>query len=571
MNKTPKFDSAIEAILSKLAPHMRTCVDCNTAFTILESHIDFYKKMKVPPPTHCPSCRAQRKLSFANYSNIYRRACDFPDHSDTMISLVAPVMPWKVYDYAIYYSDAWDPRQYGRDVELAKPFFDSYRELLLDIPHPGVRRGPSCENSEFAFYGRGMKDCYYVFGSWNSEDIQYGASIFDTKNTMDSYHTRHVTGGYEDVMLMDSYKVRFGYFSSDCVDCDFIFDCRNCSNCFGCVNLRNKQYCWFNEQLTKEEYLKRKKELDLGSRKVLEECQKTFWQFVKDNPIRAIRTNSVKDVSGNDIDESKNCHGCFQVEKSENVSFGQMLSGIKDSMDVYFGGKAEKLYETQNVGVNSSDVKFSYAVKDSRDLEYSMSCNNCSNCFGCVGLKNISYAIFNKVYEPEEYFACLDEIKTEMLARGEYGEFFPMSLAPYPYNSSFANVTHPIDSEEAHRRGLYWQDDTDPDTSGLAFAETVPDNIRDVSDDIIKKALTSSVSGQPFRITSRELSFYRTHGLPLPVETPKERIVRRFGYMSDFKIYKESCAKCGAQIDSAYRAEDGYIPYCQACFQNDFA
>ena len=41
-----------------------------------------------------------------------------------------------------------------------------------------------------------------------------------------------------------------------CHDTKYCFNCHGCSNIFGCVSLRNKQYCVFNKQYSKEEYEK---------------------------------------------------------------------------------------------------------------------------------------------------------------------------------------------------------------------------------------------------------------------------------------------------------------------------
>jgi hypothetical protein len=41
------------------------------------------------------------------------------------------------------------------------------------------------------------------------------------------------------------------WWSSDMIYCDHCFFS---SNCFGCIWLRNKQYCIFNKQYSKEEY-----------------------------------------------------------------------------------------------------------------------------------------------------------------------------------------------------------------------------------------------------------------------------------------------------------------------------
>ena len=37
-------------------------------------------------------------------------------------------------------------------------------------------------------------------------------------------------------------------------DADYIESCKNCSSLFGCISLRNKKYCIFNKQYTKEKY-----------------------------------------------------------------------------------------------------------------------------------------------------------------------------------------------------------------------------------------------------------------------------------------------------------------------------
>jgi uncharacterized Fe-S cluster protein YjdI len=37
-------------------------------------------------------------------------------------------------------------------------------------------------------------------------------------------------------------------------DCEYSWFLQNCSNCFGCVGLKDKEYCIFNKQYTKEEY-----------------------------------------------------------------------------------------------------------------------------------------------------------------------------------------------------------------------------------------------------------------------------------------------------------------------------
>jgi len=573
MSKTPQFDAALDEMFQSLVPHARICGDCKIEFGITFEDIEFLKMLRVPAPKLCPTCRKRRRLAFANYSNIYRRKCDVPGHTDTMISLTAPVIPWKMYDYDTYYSDAWDPRSFGREVNTGKSFFDQYLQLVKTVPHPGVRRGPGCINSDFAFYGRGMKNCYYVFGAWNSENVLYSTSIFvDCRNIVDSYYLRTSDTVYENVTSGNCFKCTYVNFSTDCIESDFLYDCRNCQNCFGCVNLRNKKYCWFNEQLTKEEYQKRRAEVDLGSRKIAAEYKKKFWDFIKQNPIRSSRIFHSDNVTGNDIKEAKNCYEAYQVEHSEHNRYVLMSNFLKDSMDVSFAGYAERLYDTQNVGMHSANVKFSFACKEVTDSEYAMSCNNCSNLFGCIGLKNTSYAIFNTVYEPTEYFEKLDAIKTEMLKRDEYGEFFPMVYAPYPYNSSFAQIIYPMGKEEVLSRGLFWQDDIETDTKNIKTisANELPDSITEVTDEICKTAVIGERSQKPFRFVPQEIEFYKNNRIALPSETPYQRIMDRFSIMNNLRVEQDACVRCGKEVYSGYSSKNGYKPYCAECFRAEF-
>ncbi len=573
MSKTPQFDTALDEILKSLIPHTRTCEDCKTDFEITAPDIELLNMLRVPAPKLCPTCRRRRRLAFANYSHMYRRKCDVPGHTDTMISLTAPVIPWKMYDYDTYYSDAWDPRNYGKEVSPEKSFFEHYFELLKEVPHPGVRRGPNCINSDYAFYGRGMKNAYYVFGAWTSENLLYSASIFtDSRNIVDSYYIRGGENLYENVITDRCFKCSYASFSVECIECDFIYDCRNCSNCFGCVNLRNKKYCWFNEQLTKEEYQKRRSEIDLGSQKIVREYKTKFLEFLKQNPIRATHIYQSLNVTGNDVKEVKDGYMIFQSENSEHVRYGQMLNHTKDLMDVSFSGFSERLYECQNVGLHSANVKFSFAGKEVIDSEYTMSCNNCTNLFGCIGLKNVSYAIFNKVYEPKEYFEKVDAIKTEMLKRGEYGEFFPMQYAPYPYNSSLAHIIYPMTKEEALARNLFWQDDIETDTKNIktiSVAE-LPDNINDVTNDVLTTAIIGEHSGKPFRLVPQEIEFYKQNHVALPTDAPYQRIMNRFAMVNNLRVTQDVCFKCGKEILSAYETKQGYKPYCAECFRAEF-
>ncbi|MBI3458655.1 hypothetical protein HY061_00090, partial [Candidatus Azambacteria bacterium] len=353
--------------------------------------------------------------------------------------------------------------EYNSEVELEKDFLNQYYQLLLKVPHPLVRKRTDCLNSDYSFSGGNLKNCYYVFGSWNSENIMYSIAAFSSKDVVDSYYTCFVEGGYNNVLTKKCFKCTHIYFSNDCIESDFLYDCRNCSNCFGCVNLRNKSYCFFNQQLSKAEYEIKRKEIDLGKRSETETATKRFWDLVKSQPIRAVRIKQSSNMVGSDIENCRDAFWSFQAENSENIRYGQFIIMTKDSMDVGFSGKSNQLYEVTNVGNGSSKVKFGYASKACIDCEYVFSCQNCLNCFGCVGLKNVSHAIFNKVYLPNDYFRIVDDLKEKLLKQGIYGEYFPYNFSNFAYNNSLAQILYPLSQEEILAKGGLWQDEIKAD------------------------------------------------------------------------------------------------------------
>ncbi|MES3031650.1 MAG: hypothetical protein V4699_00195 [Patescibacteria group bacterium] len=569
-SRTPKFNALLDKILDNAVPSVVSCKECGEQFEIFIEDINMYKLLRVPVQKICPNCRQQRRLSFTNYSHIFRTPCKAPGHHENVISIMPPEMPWIGYDFDYYNSDAWNPQDYEPDLEEGN-FFDYYFDLLSKIPQPLVRRGVGSTNSDYSFYGKNMKNCYYVFSSHESENVMYSTSIFQSKDVIDSYYVRSIEMCHNNVLTIKCYKCTNIYFSNDCVQSDFLYDCRNCINCFGCVNLRNKSNCFFNVQLSKSEYEQKRKEIDLGKRSNFEKYNNKFWELVKASPISANRIRQSNNAVGNDIDNCKNAYFVSQAEESENVRYGQMFIGIKDSMDFGFCGTSEKLYEIVNVGAQSSNVKFGYASKYCIDCEYIFSCHNCTNCFGCVGLKNVSYAIFNKVYEPEEYFRIVDDLKVRLLNEGNYGEYFPYKFSNFAYNTSMAQILYPLTKEQIMAKGAYWQDEIKVVTGSLETvkSENLPDDIDDLSDDIFGKAILSASSENPFRFVPTEIEFYKRYRISLPTMTPLERNLERYERMGNFRIFQDNCFSCGQTIWSGYQTKDGFKPYCEKCYQQE--
>ena len=107
-------------------PETRTCQNCKNSFAIEPEDFKFYEKIKVPPPTWCPECRMMRRMMFRNERVLYRRKCNALGHDEEIISVFSPEKPFTVYDYKYWWSDAWNPFDYGRDYDFSKPFFQQF-------------------------------------------------------------------------------------------------------------------------------------------------------------------------------------------------------------------------------------------------------------------------------------------------------------------------------------------------------------------------------------------------------------------------------------------------------------
>ncbi|MEK7608232.1 MAG: hypothetical protein AAB495_01505 [Patescibacteria group bacterium] len=569
--KTPRFTKALDAILEKVSSGEKVCTLCEKQFEIAEEDIGLYRSLHVPPPTLCPDCRRRKRHVFVNYTTLFKRKCDAPEHSEECISMMPENAPYPVYDYAYWWSDAWDPMSFGREADAEKSFFEDFGRLFEEVPQAAITRDPSSTNSDYTAYGFQQKNCYYVFGGMQSEDVSYGNWAMMSRQCVDVLLPISCENGTHLVFSEKCYNCHYSYFSRDCMDSRFLYDCRNCTDCFGCVNLRNKKFCFLNEQLTEKEYKERIAKIDFGSRSAMNEYSDQFWKLVKESPIRATRNEKVINSTGNYLEGTKDCKDCYWIRQSENCRYSEFSVQSKDCSDFTLSITSERLYETAGASNQVADIKFSYLIRMSQDVEYSMQCYNCQHCFGCIGLRNKKYCIFNRQYEESEYWKIVDALKMKMLERGEYGEFFPMRLSQFPYNASFANITYPTGKKEALLAGAWWNDEeVSAQSPHEQFsAKETPDSIKDASDELLQKVLTSEGNGKPFRVLETELAHYRKNKIPLPLLSPHERLINRFAYVNYFRTFSDKCYHCGIEIKTSIATADGYKPYCEACYQSE--
>lgn len=177
-----------------------------------------------------------------------------------MISIYSPDKPFTVYDQKIWWGDDWSPNTYGIDFDFNKSFFEQFKSLQLSVPRANLF-AKNCENAEFTNHTDHIKNCYLCVDTADSEHIYYSKWIISCKNCVDCYQVEKCEYCYECQYSVNTYKSAFCFLCYDSSECMFSYRLKNCKNCMFCTHLRDKQYCIFNEQLTKEVYEERLKTL----------------------------------------------------------------------------------------------------------------------------------------------------------------------------------------------------------------------------------------------------------------------------------------------------------------------
>ncbi len=547
---------------------MKHCSSCSSEFDVSDDDRGFYKKIGVPEPTLCPSCRQQRRLVQANHLFLYKRKCDFTGKE--IIAQFPLHAPFPVYDQSVWYSDAWDPLKYGQDYDFSRPFFEQFAELRGKIPRPNLFTAYQYdENSAYTNHSGKNKNCYFIFDSDENWDSLYSYSINGCRSSMDLFRVRNSELCYECVDCLTCYNSAYLENSENCSDSYFLKNCIGCVKCIFSVNLRNKKFYIRNQPVSETEYQTFVEQL-----RKYGEIQKTkeeFSRYEKEFPRKYMHGTHNEDVLGDYLVHSKNSQYCFDCSYLWDCKYVcQAWNPIKTSMDIQECGDGDHLYECTICGYNSVNMLFCAACLDEcSDIQYSMYCFHSSNLFGCMGLRHKKYCILNKQYSQEEYEALIPKIIEHMKSKWEYGEFFPSSFSMFGYNETLAQEYFPLTKDEALKKGYRWKEEEKIDMSGVVKqipASRLPESILNIPDDILNWAIECESSGRLFRIQKSELKLCRQMNMPIPHHHFLVRHEARRKMRNPQKLWKRNCGQCGIDIQTSYAPERPEKIFCEACY-----
>ena len=512
-----------------------------------------------------------------------------------------------VYAHDVWWGDEWEPTDYGQEYDFSRPFFEQFNELLHKTPLANLGNS-NCVGSPYGNHNADCKYCYLTYASFQSERTHYACGAVGAKDCMDSYKSSNSELCYSDTLCTGLYKTHFSYDADESINSFFLKYCKNLQDCIGCVNLRNKNRCILNVQYSKEEYDKKKKELDFGSYKKLCEFENSYDKFVLSFPKKYASIIKSTNVTGDNVMNAKNAKHCFDICYGGSVEDSKYLIhcvNAKDCYDVYGGGEGDLIYESFDAGIEVSRELFAIITHSCLDTFYTYMCFSSKNLFGCIGLRGKQYCILNKQYSKEEYEKLVPKIIEQMSAvpytdkKGrvyKYGEFFPSELSPFAYNETIAQEYFPKAKEEIIKDGYSYRAPVEKDYQATIKSADLPDHIKDVPENILDEIIACPNNGdektqctKAYRIIKAELDFLKNNNIALPRYCPNCRHYQRLKQRNPFKLWRGKCQCAGAnsqnkkykntiehthgdvpcpnKFETSYAPDRPEIVYCEKCYQ----
>ncbi len=131
---------------------------------------------------------------------------------------------------------------------------DAFNELKLQIPHKfsNIFNSNDVSGDNIA----NVRNCHFCYvAKDNVENCKYCYRVWEnTKDGWDTYCAWKGSELFYEAHSIIGQRILFSLYVWGGHDIEYSYNCFDCNNIFGCVGLRNKSYCIFNIQYSKEEY-----------------------------------------------------------------------------------------------------------------------------------------------------------------------------------------------------------------------------------------------------------------------------------------------------------------------------
>jgi hypothetical protein len=183
-------------------------------------------------------------------------------------------------------------------------------------------------------------------------------------------------------------------------------------------------------------------------------------------------------------------------------------------------------------------------VDNVRFALYSGYSSKCENIVGCCGLLNAKNAIFNTQYSEQEYSTLRSKLIDHMKSTGEWGQFFPGSFAPNPYDESWVSFYFPLSSEEQKNYGFYFLPQSEQHQLDHRSSSDISRASHETNPEITKETYWDKKAQKPFQVLSQDINSCRELGVAIPHMHYMSRIQENFRWMPYEGILRGTqCAK----------------------------
>lgn len=129
-----------------------------------------------------------------------------------------------------------------------------------------------------------------------------------------------------------------------------------------------------------------------------------FRELVQKTPRRALLTRNSQNADFSDgVTRSKNIYLGFDLQECEDCLYVDHCRSSKKLVDCSFVSHSSLCYECISCSYIETG-KYLEECHNGSNLAYCYDCQECRDCFGCVGLRGKRFYIFNKPYEPIDYY-----------------------------------------------------------------------------------------------------------------------------------------------------------------------
>lgn len=506
-------------------------------------------------PGITPWVRFRELGAFWQHWHLYRRKCDRT--GDSIIATFGENCPYPVWQHDEWVRHADPP---GADFDVSREVFSQMWEFFQKspLPHTTGTGNENCEYTDDWWYG---KNCYLCHSGVNCEDLRYCYRMLDSRDCQFCTFTFDSELCIDLVSCHRCFNMRYAVDCRNCRDSAFLYDCRGCCDCMFCHNLRNKNFCFGNQQLTETEYRKKSAEWDFSSRRVYDRARGFFGEMMRTTAWhRALHVDHSENCVGNFLDRDRNCENCYFCSDTEDsVNFVRGGVTVRNLLDIVGAGDhCELLYSSVNPMDHCYHVRWCVQPTQCKFCDYCAYCFQCENCFGCCGLVGKKFYIFNQPYSEEEYQCLIKKIEQKMRSTGEWGKFFPGYFAPMSYEESFSAMVWPLDQLQQEKLGFRVRENLLEREAASSPAESIPDRAdASVGDQVFWDAN----EGRPFKILATDIELCQKMQVPLPNEFYSARLKKNYAWLPfDGTLRETTCAKSGERILTVWGEEyDGRI------------